>query len=107
MIAAIETSRRIGSVAVFADGHSSELLLAREKSHASDLLPKLEELLAPSRTSRLALERVIVGTGPGSYTGLRVGIATAQGLARATGAPLLGLSSFEALAFGEPQLFHR
>lgn len=48
----------------------------------------------------LALDRVIVGIGPGSYTGLRVGIATAQGLARASDAPLLGISSFEALAFG-------
>ncbi len=49
----------------------------------------------------LALDAVFVGTGPGSYTGLRVGIATALGLARATGARLIGIPSFEALAFAQ------
>jgi tRNA threonylcarbamoyladenosine biosynthesis protein TsaB len=44
---------------------------------------------------------VAVGTGPGSYTGLRVGIATAHGLARAADAELIGIPSLEALAFGE------
>jgi tRNA threonylcarbamoyladenosine biosynthesis protein TsaB len=106
---ALETSRREASVALAlgATVHSDEHLAGelRAVAHASDLLPRLERLLARAgveRTAgRLSLGGVFVGLGPGSYTGLRVGIATALGLARATGAPLFGLSSFEALAFAE------
>lgn len=101
---AIESSRRETSLALRAGARVFEDALG-ERAHASDLLPRLEALLAAAgverRDGRLALARVFVGTGPGSYTGLRVGIATALGLARASGATLHGLSSFEALAWAE------
>jgi len=99
---ALETSRRETSLAlargerVFLDEGTG--------AHASDLLPRLARLLTQAgveHTGPLALTTLFVGLGPGSYTGLRVGIATAHGLARATGAVLYGLSSFEALAFAE------
>jgi tRNA threonylcarbamoyladenosine biosynthesis protein TsaB len=97
-----ETSRREASLALRVDGR----VLAAEVgalAHASDLLPRLDELLAragrPRGPGRLALAALHVGLGPGSYTGLRVGIATALGLARASGAELFGLCSFEALAW--------
>jgi tRNA threonylcarbamoyladenosine biosynthesis protein TsaB len=73
--------------------------LAGERPHASDLLPALDELLAAAGLAPGALEALIVGTGPGSYTGLRVGCATALGLARGTGALLRGVPSVEALVF--------
>lgn len=100
---ALETSRRETSLALAA---GERVLLDEGKAaHASDLLPRLEALLAQAghaRDSRpLPLRTLFVGLGPGSYTGLRVGIATAHGLARATGAALYGVSSFEALAFAE------
>jgi tRNA threonylcarbamoyladenosine biosynthesis protein TsaB len=98
---AIETSRRRGSVAVQVGGTLHEQLLAGG-GHASDLLPALEGLLTESGVARavpLPIEAVVVGTGPGSFTGLRVGIATAQALARAARAPILGLCSFEALCW--------
>lgn len=100
---ALETSRRETSLALALG--AQVLQDEGRESHASDLLPRLEALLAEAgvaRSSRpLALRTLFVGLGPGSYTGLRVGIATAHGLARATGAALYGLSSFEALAFAE------
>ncbi len=100
---AIETSRREASVAVGADEGILEQTLAAEREHASDLLPHLERLLARLGRARAAsvlpLSAVFVGTGPGSYTGLRVGIATALGLARAAGAPCLGVPSFEVQAW--------
>jgi tRNA threonylcarbamoyl adenosine modification protein YeaZ len=99
---ALETSRRPGSLAVALGARLESAVLADGKAHASDLLPLLERQLAFLGVQRsggvLPLTRVLVGTGPGSYTGLRVGLATAQGLCRATGAELVGLCSFEALA---------
>lgn len=101
---ALETSRREASLAlgVGASLFTDEL---GARAHASDLLARLATLLERAgverRAGRLALGAVYVGLGPGSYTGLRVGIATAQALARASGAALYGLPSFEALAFAE------
>lgn len=103
---ALESSRRETSLAVgLADRVLTETPAGAERAHASDLLVRLESLLSRggvARTSgRLPLARVFVGLGPGSYTGLRVGLATAQALAHATGAALYGLASFEVLAFAE------
>ena len=73
--------------------------------HASDLLPSVASLLNRAGVTRtrgaLALDVICVGRGPGSYTGLRVGLATALGLARASGASFVGVPSFDALAFAE------
>jgi len=98
---ALETSSRRPSVAVSAAALVRERALAAERAHASDLLPALDLLLNELGVPPSAIEQVIVGTGPGSYTGLRAGIATALGLARASGAALRGVPSLEALAWGE------
>lgn len=103
---ALETSRRETSLALgLGERVLTEAPELGERAHASDLLVRLELLLARAgvarRAGRLPLERVFVGLGPGSYTGLRVGLATAQALARASGASLHGLGSFEVLAFAE------
>lgn len=99
---ALESSRREASLAL-TDGTREVAAEVGPRAHASGLLARLEELLAEfgpaARARPLPLARVYVGLGPGSYTGLRVGLATAQALAHATGAELLGLGSFEALAF--------
>jgi tRNA threonylcarbamoyladenosine biosynthesis protein TsaB len=77
-----------------------EELASDEAAHASDLLAVVERLLARVQREPSAIESVIVGTGPGSYTGLRVAVATALGLARGTGAKLRGVPSTDALAWG-------
>lgn len=95
---AIETSTRQGSVAVDrGDGPRGATI--RERAHAVDLLPTLEGLLRDAGSSPEAVTAIAVGIGPGSYTGLRVGIATALGLARGTGARVIGIPSLEALAW--------
>jgi tRNA threonylcarbamoyladenosine biosynthesis protein TsaB len=75
------------------------------EAHARDLVPRLARLLERAGVARTAgklrVRAVFVGLGPGSYTGLRVGLASALALARAADAELYGLSSFEALAFAE------
>jgi tRNA threonylcarbamoyladenosine biosynthesis protein TsaB len=68
--------------------------------HANRLLAVAEEALERAEVGWDAIERLAVGVGPGSFTGLRIGIATARALAQARGLALVGVSSLEALAAG-------
>jgi tRNA threonylcarbamoyladenosine biosynthesis protein TsaB len=69
-------------------------------AHAARLLALLEEALERAGAGWEDVERLAVGVGPGGFTGLRLGIATARALAQARGLPLAGVSSLEALAAG-------
>jgi tRNA threonylcarbamoyladenosine biosynthesis protein TsaB len=69
-------------------------------AHAQRLLPLVEEALTAAGASWDAIERIAVGVGPGGFTGLRLGIATARALAQARAIELVGVSSLEALAAG-------
>jgi tRNA threonylcarbamoyladenosine biosynthesis protein TsaB len=97
---AIETSTRVGSVAVGLRGERRRADLGEARAHASDLMPAIDRLVRDLGATPADIAAVLVGTGPGSYTGLRVGIATALGLARAAGASARGVPSGEVLAFG-------
>jgi tRNA threonylcarbamoyladenosine biosynthesis protein TsaB len=99
--AAFETSSRSPTVALSAGGRSFEEALSGERPHASDLLPALARLLAKAGASVRHLELLVVGTGPGSFTGLRVAAATALGMARGGRAQLFGVPSLEALCWRE------
>ena len=68
--------------------------------HVSRLLPLIAGALEQAGAGWGALDRIAVGTGPGTFTGLRIGIATARGLAVAAGLPLVGVSTLRALAEG-------
>ncbi|MFL5717508.1 MAG: tRNA (adenosine(37)-N6)-threonylcarbamoyltransferase complex dimerization subunit type 1 TsaB [Chloroflexota bacterium] len=70
--------------------------------HGETLLPAIDDLLARTGTARARLAAIVVGTGPGAFTGLRVGIATAKGLAHGLGLPIIGVSTAEALLAGTP-----
>jgi tRNA threonylcarbamoyl adenosine modification protein YeaZ len=94
---AIETSSRRATVAARAGARALQAELSSARAHASDLLPALDQLLRELGGQPGSIDAVYVGLGPGSYTGLRVGIATALGIARSTGAALVGLCSFEVL----------
>ncbi len=99
-VVALETSTRAASIAVRVGGRELSVHLDRSRAHASDVLPALSHALAELGSAPAEIEAVLVGTGPGSYTGLRVGIATAIGLARGTGARMLGVPSGETLVYG-------
>lgn len=95
----IETSTRRGSVAVSSDGVVLSAHFHEEpNAHAERLLGLIERALADAGITRDALDRVAVGVGPGSFTGLRVGIALAQGIALGLGRPLVGVGSLHAMA---------
>jgi tRNA threonylcarbamoyladenosine biosynthesis protein TsaB len=68
--------------------------------HATRLLGMAAELLTRADVAWSALDRIAVGLGPGTFTGLRVGIATARGLAQSLSVELVGVSSLRALAEG-------
>ncbi|MGH2473715.1 MAG: tRNA (adenosine(37)-N6)-threonylcarbamoyltransferase complex dimerization subunit type 1 TsaB, partial [Candidatus Limnocylindrales bacterium] len=65
--------------------------------HGETLLPTIGRFLSEQNIRRSRLVGIVVGTGPGAFTGLRVGIATAKGLAHGLGIPLVGASTGEAL----------
>lgn len=65
--------------------------------HGETLLPTLGRVLGENNVRKSRLKAVVVGTGPGTFTGLRVGVATAKGLARGLGIPILGVPTSAAL----------
>lgn len=95
---AIETSTRVGSVAVGRDDDVlAEIELGEQTRHASRALPALDEALRSAGVRRSEIGAVVVGAGPGSFTGVRVAGATAKGLVSSLDVPLLAYSSLLAL----------
>lgn len=70
------------------------------KGQAERLMPMIEEVLAASGKSRKDLELIGVGVGPGNFTGVRISVAAARGLALSLNIPAIGVTVFEALAYG-------
>jgi tRNA threonylcarbamoyladenosine biosynthesis protein TsaB len=102
-VLAIETSTRRGSVALVESGRVvAAAAHERPNAHAEAMLPLLDELLASSGWAKSSLDRLGVGVGPGSFTGIRVGIALGQGIGLALGRPVYGVGSLEAMAFAVP-----
>ena len=96
---AIETSTQTGSVAV---GHGravlAEVVLGLRVKQSETLLPAIDFALASAHVAKSDLSRIIVGGGPGSFTGLRVAGASAKALARALRVPMFAYSGLAALA---------
>lgn len=97
---ALDTSTSWASVALY-DGRSvlAEETWHAQRRHGDELFPTIERMLAHARTTLAEIDRVAVATGPGSFTGLRVAIAAAQGIARGAGAALVGVSTLDVLAY--------
>jgi tRNA threonylcarbamoyladenosine biosynthesis protein TsaB len=102
-VLAIETSTSQASVALCDSGQLVlERSSARPKQSAERLLPMIAEVLGEAGWPASSLERLGVSVGPGSFTGLRVGIACAQGLSLGLGIPLVGVTSLQAMARAVP-----
>ncbi len=97
ILVALETSTSRGGVALWRDGQVDHLHLP-DSPHSGTLLPAVDALLAAASLGREQVEALAVGVGPGAFTGLRVGIATASGWARAAGIPVIAVPSLDAVA---------
>ncbi|MFS1663578.1 tRNA (adenosine(37)-N6)-threonylcarbamoyltransferase complex dimerization subunit type 1 TsaB [Streptococcus sp. zg-JUN1979] len=97
-VLSFDTSSKALSVALL-DGESlmAESLLAIKKNHSTSLMPTIDFLMTSVGWQAEDLERIVVAKGPGSYTGLRVAVATAKMLAYSLGIDLVGVSSLYAL----------
>ena len=101
-ILAFDTSSRLGSVIVTLDGKVlARAFLRSPRRHAARLLPAIRGVLVASGAQLGDLTGIVVGSGPGSFTGVRVAAATAKGLAEGCGVPIWTYSSLAAAAASE------
>lgn len=99
-ILAIESSQVVASVAVAADGNIlGEYTINNKMTHSETLMPMVAELLKTAGVEKSELDYIAVSEGPGSFTGLRIGVAIAKGLGLALEKPVIGVPSVEALAY--------
>jgi tRNA threonylcarbamoyladenosine biosynthesis protein TsaB len=103
-ILGIETSTRRGTVALVEHGQPIVALAHDEAgAHAERVVGLVEEALAQAGWTKQSIDRVGVGVGPGSFTGIRVGIALAQGISLGLDLPLVGVESLKAMARAVPR----
>ena len=99
LLLAIENTSLTGSVALVCPGLClAEATLASRKTHSRRLLAAIDRLLRDSGTDLASVDAIAVSLGPGSFTGLRIGLATAKALALAAAKPLVGVPTLKALA---------
>ena len=101
-IAAIETATRAASVAVCNEDKFTEITQDSKLTHSETLLPQFKEVLEMSNVTRGMIEAIAVSIGPGSFTGLRIGLASAKALAYAWNIKIIGVSTLQALAYHFP-----
>src|SRR5271169_4780705 len=94
----LDTSTSIASLALIAHGKVAASLERPVTSHGAALPGAIDELLGAAGLSIRDVGAIAVGTGPGSFTGLRIGISYAKGIAMATGCALVGVPGFDAMA---------
>lgn len=107
LILSIETSTDIGSVAVH-QGHKllASLALKVPREHASKLGPAIEEVSSFAGIKLHELDAIAVAKGPGSYTGLRIGVSTAKGLCYALSKPLIAIDTLDIMAQSVVKFIH-
>lgn len=99
IILAIETGISNGSLSILKDGSEVDFWVGEQKISSSEsLLSNITKLFSKNNISKLETKRIAVSTGPGSFTGVRVGIATALGLSKALRCECVGMSVLEAIA---------
>jgi tRNA threonylcarbamoyladenosine biosynthesis protein TsaB len=105
MLLAIDTATRVASIALYDQtGILAEASWRSENNHTVELLPAIERMIAQQGRVPADLAAVAVAMGPGSFTGLRIGLAIAKGLALALDIPIIGVATLDVTAYaaGDP-----
>ena len=91
MLLAIETSSLVSSVALLHDDTlRAELTIQARLTHSEQLMPHIADMLVKASVAKSQIDGVAVSIGPGSFTGLRIGLATTKGLSFAWNVPIVG-----------------
>ncbi len=99
LILALENSGLCGSIALISGSHCiAEHSQLSRLTHSKRMLSSLERLMQETETEWNEIDAIAISLGPGSFTGLRIGLSTVKGLAMASGTPLIGVSSLDGLA---------
>lgn len=100
-ILGIESASLVASVAIVTDDLlTAEYTVDYKKTHSQTLLPMLDEIVRMTEQELGSIDAIAVSGGPGSFTGLRIGAATAKGLGLALGKPLIHVPTVDAMAYG-------
>uniref|UniRef100_UPI003FEFEC06 tRNA (adenosine(37)-N6)-threonylcarbamoyltransferase complex dimerization subunit type 1 TsaB n=1 Tax=Megasphaera elsdenii TaxID=907 RepID=UPI003FEFEC06 len=100
MLLAIETSSLVSSVALLhEDTLRAELTIQARLTHSEQLMPHIADMLDKASVKKSQIDGVAVAVGPGSFTGLRIGLATAKGLSFAWNVPIVGVTTPVSLAW--------
>ena len=99
-VLSIDTSSKIASIAIIEDGHVlDEMHVLSEEEHSQTLMPMIEKMFNDNNMDLDEIDLIGCSRGPGSFTGIRIGIATAKAFSDAKNIPLIGIDSLEALAY--------
>ena len=99
-ILALDSSGLVATVAVVEDEQTiAEYTVNYKKTHSQTLLPMLDEIVKMTELDLNTIDAIATSGGPGSFTGLRIGAATAKGLGMALGKPLIHIPTVDALAY--------
>lgn len=99
-ILSIDTSSNLCSVALLENNQTiEELVIDDNKTHSQNLMPLIQNLFIKSNIGLSQIDLIACNKGPGSFTGIRIGIATAKAIAEVANIPVIGISSLDCLAY--------
>lgn len=99
-ILGIEAATPVAAVAVVTEGKVlAERMVNNRRTHSVNLLPMIRDILSDANINKNNLNGIAVSVGPGSFTGLRIGMSTAKSLAQVLNLPVIGIPTLEALAY--------
>ena len=99
MILALETATSTGSVALYSQSLIGEYTLNIQRTHSERLMPAVVKILEDAQIKPKDLGAIAVSVGPGSFTGLRIGVMTAKAMAWSLDVPLVGVPTLDAMAW--------
>lgn len=97
LVLAIDTSTKIGTAALYSDevGTVAEIVLNCGNNHSENIMPAIDRLFEISKIPTSKVDKIAVSIGPGSFTGIRIGVAVAKGLAYSLKKPIVGINELD------------